>query len=295
MEQYKAPSILYHYTSHHGLIGIVSSKSLWLTNAAYLNDSSESDYGLGVVRQVLEEHECSATEHTRQFFNELGSQRSIVDQYSVYVASFSEGGDMLSQWTDYTPKGNGYSIGFHYQALADLTNGWPLSPNLFPCSYAPKEQRAKTELELSKSIREWSGTQRQSGKPTSLHGGVEENSLDVNLPAQFHSISQCLATTFKHPSFAHEHEWRLCSTISTPSSVPIGRKFRSGISTILPYVELSFDRELEDPDASYQPIAKVIVGPCPDPIRATRAVRMLLQSNGLRAEVYASEIPYRSW
>ena len=39
------PFRLYHYTSADGLIGIMTSKSFFMTNLKYMNDLSELQYG----------------------------------------------------------------------------------------------------------------------------------------------------------------------------------------------------------------------------------------------------------
>jgi hypothetical protein len=41
--------VLYHYTDAHGLLGIVQSRQLWASNAAFLNDSTEVTYIRGVL------------------------------------------------------------------------------------------------------------------------------------------------------------------------------------------------------------------------------------------------------
>lgn len=44
---------LYHYTSQRGLLGILESKKLWMTNILYLNDSSEFIYTWELVKPEL--------------------------------------------------------------------------------------------------------------------------------------------------------------------------------------------------------------------------------------------------
>jgi hypothetical protein len=39
--QRPVPEFLYHYTSQDGLLGIISSASLWATNISYMNDATE--------------------------------------------------------------------------------------------------------------------------------------------------------------------------------------------------------------------------------------------------------------
>ena len=48
-------SILYHYTTLAGLRGILSSRALWYTHIYSLNDPAEIQYGLNIVRGVLDE------------------------------------------------------------------------------------------------------------------------------------------------------------------------------------------------------------------------------------------------
>jgi hypothetical protein len=60
----------------------------------------------------------------------------------------------------------------------------------------------------------------------------------------------------------------------------------------VPHVEIpiSFGKEL--PPA----IEKIVVGPCPQPGEAVKAVQMLLDSKGIPdIEVIPSKIPYRNW
>jgi len=50
------PKHLYHYTSQKGLLGILQSKKLWMTNILYLNDSSEFLYTVDLVKTELENY-----------------------------------------------------------------------------------------------------------------------------------------------------------------------------------------------------------------------------------------------
>lgn len=47
------PKHLYHYTSQTGLLGILQTKKLWMTNILYLNDSSEFTHTLDLVKSEL--------------------------------------------------------------------------------------------------------------------------------------------------------------------------------------------------------------------------------------------------
>ena len=48
------PDILYHYTSQKGLLGILQTKKLWMTNILYLNDSSECIHTIDLLKSEVE-------------------------------------------------------------------------------------------------------------------------------------------------------------------------------------------------------------------------------------------------
>src|SRR6516164_4036522 len=47
------PPTLYHYTTAQGLLGIMESNRLWATNVRFLNDPSEIDYAICIIRESL--------------------------------------------------------------------------------------------------------------------------------------------------------------------------------------------------------------------------------------------------
>jgi hypothetical protein len=54
-----------------------------------------------------------------QAWGQLSKEISSLKDAPVYIASFSEHKDVLSQWRGYCGKGNGYSIGFMPPVLTD--------------------------------------------------------------------------------------------------------------------------------------------------------------------------------
>ena len=44
IEKCDSDTVLYHYTSPAGLLGIFNTSELWLSDSDFVNDSSESDY-----------------------------------------------------------------------------------------------------------------------------------------------------------------------------------------------------------------------------------------------------------
>nr|UVN18021.1 hypothetical protein pPsy0479b_00063 [Pseudomonas syringae] len=66
----------------------------------------------------------------------------------LYVSSFSEKPDLLSQWRGYCPAGSGYCIGIDRAAMAEYCEERELQ--LEPCLYGHDEQQLKvTEIVTS--------------------------------------------------------------------------------------------------------------------------------------------------
>ena len=49
------PKILYHYTSSTGLLGILTSKSVWGTHVNYLNDAQDFIYISRFLQKIMHE------------------------------------------------------------------------------------------------------------------------------------------------------------------------------------------------------------------------------------------------
>src|SRR4030095_10743470 len=110
------PEILYHYTTAHGLLGILQSGELWASNSRWMNDPSEILYASQPLRRVALD-EISVCK--RQFEHDFkGLEQCItnwLDDYEnnarVYVSCFCKDGDLLSQWRGYGAYGGGYAVG----------------------------------------------------------------------------------------------------------------------------------------------------------------------------------------
>ena len=139
-----APSPVYHYCSVQALQGIITSQRFRLTNVYFMNDSMEVEWFKGVCRNVLDERKDEITQHsvvtqsppnmTAGGDGTSSSSSSISIAHSdyhahlhrwlsertfdhVYVGSFSQVQDDLSQWRGYADNGAGVSIGFDLNAI----------------------------------------------------------------------------------------------------------------------------------------------------------------------------------
>lgn len=183
-------STLYHYTNGNGLLGIFSSKELWLSHIGFLNDSNE-------IRLALELLKAKLLTVDRQVLPDATKQK-IIDvacnnaAYMICAMSFCEKGDLLSQWRGYASQQGGYAIGFDREGLTQVAkNGCELQQ----CIYDEEQQQ---DL-VSKIIDNILETRRSL-----------DPSVETMLTAQIAShYFEFWLPKIKDGSFSEEREWRL--------------------------------------------------------------------------------------
>jgi hypothetical protein len=275
----EVPDCLYHYTKPEGLKGILTSQSIWATNARYLNDLSELVYINDVVRNVVRELREEFTGGLpRDFLDAVA--RDLLDAftgpYRVYVACFCECGDRLSQWQAYAP--SGYALGFSPEPMRINTRLL-----LRKVSYKTKDQESMVRSAL-RSIADCLAN--MPPEPAVVERALIEAG-DLLTEAAF---------CFKHAAFEGEQEWRLVHRVlADPYLEDAPPRFRTATTgSRVPYVELRPDGEqpgIETP----LPIMKLVVGPNRDMEAAEAIGRELLASArfGADVEVIGSKIPLR--
>jgi hypothetical protein len=288
-------SILYHYTSQHGLLGILDSKAVWATNTHFLNDPTEFVHTLSFA-QAMASH-CYDDDYWEHFGGALYRRLNSMVGEDLYVASFSEKPDLLSQWRGYCPGGSGYCIGFD-QALVDeycKEQGIRLKK----CLYKHDEQLGAVETIISTARDFFPSINYTEEEFHSLP--IEEKldtmfelkrQLDGELKHQADRVigEVCellsgLAPLFKHEGFHEEAEWRIIS--SKPAQKVC---FRPGPSYVIPYISLDILKT--KPHA----LKRVIVGPNPNQRRAAKAAELLVGQYGYPADIVTSSaIPFNNW
>jgi hypothetical protein len=229
----ETPDCLYHYTGAEGAIGILTNETIWASDARYLNDLSELSYVNGILA-------CVANELAGHFPRD-GLAHAFLDaacadlldaftgrcssQASIYVASFCERGDLLSQWRAYTASGQGYALGFEPQQMRS-----PPGLLLRRVFYEKDDQKA-----LVREVLEFiaSGLARMSP------GSANAYAVTGALLAAGDALAEP-ALCFKNPGFQEEREWRLVHRVIDelhPANAPL--HFRATATAMVPYVELS--------------------------------------------------------
>lgn len=284
------PPVLYHYTSFEALLSIVKSGSIWATHFEYLNDESE----LRHFAQVVVEHLQTTRGHYRnrgrlEFIDAL--EEMVTEPLEdVFVASFSELGDDLTQWRAYCPTG-GVSIGFSPAALdtrhaldAAQTEPVEILAKLDKVTYldAPAVSRMRGEIDIS--VREFN-----------VLGGNDTPGLGFKV-FFFRNWLSMTSSFCKDPAFAAEREWRLVLRRMRKQNAQVPLRFRSARATVIPYIEAALRAPSADrPKVPYF-VSEVIVGPNPVMSRPLVAISSLFKSIGHpEVKVFPSQIPFRDW
>jgi hypothetical protein len=271
---------LYHYTSLPGLLGIIESRSLWLTHTLYLNDEEEMAHGDHVAAEAVAAALAgSATDAKKSaYLNQLNALLGRPTNEGVYICCFCQRDNLLSQWRGYGANGAGVSLqfdsaGFAQWTGADCPHGLMRFWKVF---YKVETQRRIVDTAIAYSWNPY---------------------IDPVLCAQRAADAiQFFIPTFKNPGFEEEAEWRL---IFTPNPIcPIQPRFRVRGAMLVPYYPLG---DLAQPPAPAPaavppqlPIGHVTVGPGAAKALNVESVRMLLSSYGYTGiPIEASDTPFR--
>lgn len=316
---------LYHYTDQKGLLGILESKSVWATHLQYLNDKSEGQIIAQLLLDELNQRvtigpgepssplmtlaqlmgvsivapegkiPCSDAEVFSQGF----AISSWVTAQDVFVSSFSEQGDLLSQWRAYSGESGGYSIGFTRSYLQSvgayflaIRNGrfYDDSSPLIPCRYCDELEKESLKREIAQIVDSYITEAEQTKRqvvPRAKEGFRTPAAIALR---HFLPLGKRRAMT-KDLAFREEAEWRLVLQLGGIGAADSDLDLRPGRSMLIPYLKVGLTWENQALE-----IPEIIVGPCPHPLEAAKSVERLMKKEGVKEfEVKHSKIPYRNW
>lgn len=295
------PSILYHYTTQKGLLEIVDTKTIWATDIFYLNDSLEYEYAAKLIQDVIDEYLVNSQsppartvdtslarkvtpEKLQQLMLESTKKGiSSLTRFRIYVCSFTEEGDQLSQWRGYCPNGNGFSLGFETSHLVDQMIKY--SFGLSQCVYDKNEQVIIVKKIIDKSI---SALKSIVGDSNYIEEDAIIGTLDKILPQIIGKLFIAL-TKLKHETFYEEKEWRFVALYDDNQPLPL--HFREGMSMITPYVKI----QLSDNQEASIKVNRIIIGSTPHQQLVQRAIQLFMDNNKIKCNVDISKIPFRTW
>ena len=295
-EQYTG--IVYHYTSADGIAGIISNHEIWMSNTAFMNDTTELRT-LQDERNILKDNDFT-NKYMRRAWHDMQKSRSFEPNY--YMASFSRVKDMLEQWRAY----GSFCIGFDSKKL-NLRKG----VSLYSCLYRASD--------ISKWI-----LSRDRKKEWGNNSLKEEHKRLLAF-----SLLYIASMKYKNENFKNEKEVRLI-TISNHNwffenspemyqdELPIHVRQHPLYGFPIPYVKFFIEedsdsrsdmkkvkekememkvRKLKEESSKGRnllPITEVIVGPVAYQKEAKAACEILLAERGYKnVKVTVSNIPYR--
>lgn len=310
------PDEVWHYTTLEGLEGILSSGTIWATDARYTNDKTEFTHARGIVKAYLEERaehgsrEGFPTEDLSKMLDEAFEEGALSPlETEVYVASFSANGDLLSQWVQYADNCRGVALAFDLRGLRppkELGVGITLAP----CVYL---ENAKVDLigtalshftEVSTELfrksadknwileqkRNWNILQRVSGLGSDREGFRKK--LGEDLRKELYQVWAVtlfdllrVASHCKDQAFSAEMEWRMALPRTKSKPMTHFRILYRGPTGKIPYLAFNFFR-----DDNRLPITRVRTGPL---CESTDEVRRILNAHGYTVSIASSSIPLR--
>ena len=254
------PSIIYHYTTIDGLIGIIQQSKLFATDLFYMNDPQEVQYPFLLINEIVEGIPTVYTESRHapmleEFVKSMDASRVLYDRFPRCAACFCVDGDLLSQWRAYA-RNLGFAIGFDRGQLSD---GLDQNSRLRAVVYDRLTQASAISSRIKTCMES-----EEAADPAMAPKEMMECSGDLWWTASW----------FKSEAFKEEREWRYVTALNAIEGMSRFR-FRPSPIGVTPYIEL----ELETGASS--PIVEVVIGPTGHSSEAERAVDLLLRSMGL--------------
>ena len=269
------PATLYHYTSCAGLIGIVESKCLWASGLQHLNDIGELKHALSIVRKLLNLHLRAERGPWNDLYRILlDDDLAWLGDFTIFIGSFSEAKDKLSQWRAYCSNEGGFSLGFDTGIIKRQAVFQHFA--LRKCEYDLKRQEAICDELISVGC-------NQAQKKTT------EGEKRMALLEHFVMPFILIAPALKNPCFEEEQEWRLIGGVFDDEHPSI--RFRPGKHTVIPYFEFA----LTDGKNPLE-LQEIIVGPNPDTLGAKNSVKYLLDKRQVKCKsIQEYSGTYKNW
>jgi hypothetical protein len=252
----------------------MKSNSIWASKIQYLNDSREFIHGCDLAITALKASAAYAVPNAKLFVEKAEDLFGRIADINLCVCSFSEDGDVLSQWRAYAKDEQGFSIGFLGEEISLI--GIRHRFTLGKCVY---DGRLQDQIAKELAFSAWSDFTRL---PASADDSTLEKTANV-----FVNEAMRVVPFMKHKGFSEEREWRLASgpiDYTLPEyKVRVGQKFP------IPYYDLPLILE-----AGSISSLNFVIGPGVSQKAAFEALTILSKTSALkwRGSSY-SQTPFR--
>jgi hypothetical protein len=309
-----------------GFRGIVETGGIYATDVRFLNDAEEFIHARKIANELVgqtaeigdfdypqrQDLECWVAEIFKSGFMDPNSAQ-------IFVASFSDSEDDLSQWRAYSHGSCGVSIAFDLRAFRPPIES-DSAVTFAPCVYPDGDKKKLinyalhrfTEVSQSKwndtiqpFMKDWTSA---TMKPSldQIKSVTEEAFDNDEYKAQLlaglrHARTSMftLSGLLKHRAFHHEREWRLVLPLSPDTDKaalahPI--QYRPTGNSLIPYQLFPLQVRITLPDGrtspNILPVNDVMLGPGADG-RTVKAAIDFLKSKSIDVQPRLSEVPYR--
>jgi hypothetical protein len=209
-----------HYTSAEAAHSIISSASIWMRNAACMNDFSEIQYGFKLLTSCLKElgigdalfgalHSCvpNVSPHAIQVFDEWWDDM----QRATYIACLSEHDERedlygrLSMWRAYGSRTSA-SVALVFRLPLETGTAIPLGVAFTPVAYMTPQEVAGQIRQVTDKIK----------KSATYLGTLDPRTITAIVV----TMLRMAVLSLKHPGFDEEREWRVALWPNMPRPTP---------------------------------------------------------------------------
>ncbi|HEY0466911.1 MAG TPA: DUF2971 domain-containing protein [Polyangiaceae bacterium] len=266
---------------------ILEGNRIWATDRHFLNDTTELRHAGSLILEfvsarltpeVIAKHK---TDNVLNFVEHLFRKDAEDSEALVFVTSFSEHSDSLSQWRAYADDGAGVALGLDlnhllmndYEDLAPFLS----RPAVLKCEY----EQAKQCRFLETIVR---GLTVEALELVATKG-AHWSAAAMELAYQILLVANDFGPLLKNPGFAEEAEWRVLVR-DEGSSISEAVRFRDTKFGPAPYVEVPLTA------GQFLPLRHLVFGPKVEKA-AKRSVRLMLERYGVTPEMSDAAATYR--
>lgn len=271
----KPPSTpIFQYTVSSTLKSLLSSNVVWATEHKYLNDPTEFSHGMQYFVEKMEPFLKAIIPNDYFKLIKLFLDQSSNPDFKIFISSFTESKDLLSQWRGYGDYGRGLSIGFD------------------PKEFILEEDRSSFWIKVIYDDK----IKKRIVNKIFADLGVCFNNLKQNLPASTSDaqiiralilallqVSVINSIRFKDIAWHEEKEWRLVKLyFNKKNKKPVNVRARD--HELIEYFEFDFKND------TIGALSEIVIGPRSNNLNQRSALETLL-TNG-RVRITDSRIPW---
>jgi len=245
------PDVLWHYTSGATMIEIIKSGTLFATQIACVNDTTEFRYSVELLIEAFRRRRPTATNA-----DEIALLDYILANISTdtganewFVACFSLQRDDLSQWRAYSGGENGCAIAFDARALIPSIR----MPTFF---LGPVNYDAALHVQIVDAVA--AATVRFFLQGLTAAARTRTGWMQSFLTAWVVVIGY-IAPVLKHPAFRDEREWRIFHPLQATDRPHM--QYRQRRTLMSRHLPLRLFRPGVPDDPKLMPIIEIMVGP----------------------------------